>query len=777
MCTEEKKYLSHSANQNGVTELLIDHLDCVSSRSARNAGFFEAAEEARIIGYLHDLGKYGDLFQKRLINEESGIDHWSAGAWAALTTFQQAGIAAALAIQGHHVGLQRAEKYALAALNPMKLKDQHPLNLKLSETDINTLLCRFTKDGIDLSKIPQFKSLYEGLQASPASAMLDVRMLYSALVDADFIETAAHFHAGANGKKFYHYKGFSLDAEKLLSVLLSHIEKLSSQSTVASLVNAVRADLLQSCLEAAESEQGLFTLTAPTGSGKTLSMLAFALKHAVKHNLRRIIMVIPYLSIIEQTAKVYKELFEKDLCPIDIDKFILEHHSLAGVHLSRGMGNGYKKDMENEEFRVAQLLSENWDAPIVITTSVQFFESLFSNRPFACRKLHNLAQSIILFDEVQTLSSSLIVPTLATLSRLAERYGTSVVFSTATQPAFTDLNEAVKKFCATGWQPQEIVSPQKSLFKRTKRNRVEWPQEIEQPISWSELATRLVKHSHNQVLCIVNVKRHAHSLLDEMERVGVGDDLYHLSTNMCPAHRSAILREIKQRLREGLPCLLISTQCVEAGVDLDFPAVYRALGPLEAIAQAAGRCNRNGLRESGNMVIFTPEEAYPDPAYRQAASVTKLLYRSLGRDGMDIDDPALFKRYYREVYDITKPESQNKVLQEAILSQDFVQTATNYHLIPKATVNVLVPYDQKIYDDLASAVRLDHLSKRWMAKAAGHAIGIYRPQKEDPVSRWLEPVPLGRKGTSEDWYIYLNKDHYDQRRGLMPPVSLECIIG
>ena len=768
-------YFSHSENRNGHKEPLLDHLTSVASRAALNASFFDAITEAKMAGLLHDLGKYGVLFQKRLAHEESGIDHWSAGAWAALTTYKSAGLAAALAIQGHHIGLQMASADAMRSINPAKLQEQHPLNLKLSEPDINELLHRLSNDGIDLPKDSSLKSLYDGLQAPAAAAMLDIRMLYSALVDADYIATEAHFKADPNERTTCREEGMKLDAAKLLSILLSHVEKLAATSTSAALVKSIRADLFQSCLDAGNSNQGTFTLTAPTGAGKTLSMLAFALKHALKHNLRRIVMVIPYLSIIEQTAYIYKNLFEAAISAEYIDRFILEHHSLACPQPSTAAEHEGAKDMENEDYRAIRLLSENWDAPIVITTSVQFFESLFSNRPFACRKLHNLSKSVILFDEVQTLPTPLAVPTLASLSRLAERYGATVVFSTATQPAFPELNEPVKRFCVTGWQPQEIVSPQKQLFRRIKRQRLEWPQDIDQPINWPELAERVA--NHEQALCIVNVKRHAHSLLDELERMGIGDDLFHLSTSMCPAHRRKTLHEIRRRLRDGLPCLLISTQCIEAGVDVDFPTDYRAMAPLEAIAQAAGRCNRNGLLESGNVVIFVPEEAYPDPAYRQATSITKLLYRGLGSAGMDIDDPTLFTRYYREVYDVAKPENQNKPLQDAILRQDFVDTARHYYLIPKASVNVLVPYDLEAYENLSSEVRRHHLTKGWMVKAAAHAISIYRPKKDAPISRWMEPVPVGRKDTSDDWFIYLNKDHYHERRGLMPPESLECIIG
>lgn len=773
----EQHFFAHSTNQNGQSELLAEHLNNVADLASGNARFFEASEEASLSGFLHDLGKYGTLFQKRLINEETGIDHWSAGAWAALNIFKQAGIAAALIIQGHHIGLQTAGVDALKSLNPDNLQKQHPLNLKLSEPDVNELLRRLGNDGINMADIPLFKSVYGGLSAPPAGAMMDVRMLYSALADADFIATEAHFNATPREEKTFREAGFSLNAEMLLPILLSRIDTLAMESKASPIVNTLRTDLLKSCLEAAEQRPGVFTLTAPTGAGKTLSMLAFALKHAHRHNLRRIIMVIPYLSIIEQTAKVYKDMFKAPLSPINIDQYILEHHSLAGLKPSaRNESDKHDKDMENEDYRSVRLLSENWDAPIVITTSVQFFESLFSNRPFACRKLHNLAKSVILFDEVQTIPNYLVVPTLATLARLAEKpYGATVVFSTATQPAFTALNSPIKRFYACGWDPREIVPPQQRLFHRIRRIRVEWPRDIEQPLSWPELAERLA--GHEQALCIVNIKRHAHRLLDELGNMGVGTDLFHLSTNMCPIHRRHVLAEIRKRLQDKQPCLLVSTQCVEAGVDVDFPTVYRALGPLDAIAQAAGRCNRNGLFGKGKMVVFVPEEeAYPDPAYRQATSMTKLLYRRLGNEGMDIHNSETFAAYYNELYGVAKPENQRQELTEAILRQDFAETAKHYYLIPRATVNVLVPYDPEIHEELATEVRQRRLTKSWMIKASPHTISIYRPKQDAPIKRWLEPVPVGRKDTSDDWYIYLNKDHYDQRRGLMPPESLECII-
>ncbi|MCX5999800.1 MAG: CRISPR-associated helicase/endonuclease Cas3, partial [Chloroflexi bacterium] len=280
--------------------------------------------------------------------------------------------------------------------------------------------------------------------------------------------------------------------------------------------------------------------------------------------------------------------------------------------------------MEDSGRRRARLLAENWDAPIIVTTSVQLLESLFSKSPSACRKLHRLAGSVILFDEVQTLPVALAVPTLATLSHLSKRYGTTVVFSTATQPAFEHLHGEVKQYSLGGWQPDEIVPPSLNLFQRARRTRVEAP-DFDRPVTWAQLAGRLA--SHEQVLCVVNLKKQLSRLFDLLQQHGT-DGLLCLSTNMCPAHREVVLSMVKERLASGRVCRLISTKCVEAGVAIDFPAVYRAFGPLDAIAQAAGRCNRNGRAERGTVSVFLPEEeGYPDGAYRQAADTTRILLK------------------------------------------------------------------------------------------------------------------------------------------------------
>lgn len=766
-------YLGHSENKAGRSEFLSEHLRGVAERMKQYTEVFGAGREGYVTGLLHDIGKYGELYQRRLAGLERGIDHWSAGAWLALTKYQLNGVAMALAIQGHHIGLQRSGK-ALQRLKPDTLMEHHPLNLRMSEADHRQLEEKFMADGLVIPGFSEIKdTVYSGLKDFPASGMLDVRMLFSALVDADYLETEAHFQAGPGERKKYRPPGLSLDSECVLPVVYNHLAETKKESRASSEMNRLRADLLSSCVKSAQNRPGIFTLSAPTGSGKTLSMLAFALEHAGRWGLQRVIMIIPYLTIIEQTANTYKKIFRSIFISKDVERYILEHHSLAGMNEYE---DGKNLGFEDDDRRHIQFISENWDAPIIITTSVQFLESLFSNRPFACRKLHRLANSVILFDEVQTIPTALAIPTLATLSRLSERYGATVLFSTATQPAFSHLDETVKKYCFSGWSPKEIVPPETGLFKRMRRTYVQWPENIYHSTGWQDLADRLLRAERRQGLCIVNLKRHASHLLDIL-RMELGEGLFHLSTNMCPAHRSMVLDDVRQRLKSNKTCLLISTQCIEAGVDVDFPSVFRAFGPLDAIVQAAGRCNRNGNLDVGGVVVFIPEErAYPDRGYEQATDVTAILFRERGAGNMDINDTSIFTEYYRRLYKVSRPESQNKELYDAINIQDFKRVSELYRLIDQDTINVVVPHDLDIYQELSELARENGLSREWIAKARLHSIGLFRPKRGDIAESYLEPIPVSRDRFSEDWYIYRNREHYDSLKGLIVPRNLDLMI-
>jgi CRISPR-associated helicase Cas3/CRISPR-associated endonuclease Cas3-HD len=751
-------YYAHSAPPGSTSwEPLREHLHDVAERAAAFAEVFGAADEARLAGLLHDLGKYSDLFTDRLNGKAHGLDHWSLGAWAALDHLKQNGIAAALAIQGHHVGLGQGDKTSLGGLNPDHLSGHHPRGLRLTESNLTLLMRRLADDGLDLPVLTG--SLYNP-KTPTAAGMLDVRMLFSALVDADYLETEAHFRRAADGQKVHRPLSPDLRPAEALGLVEARLAELARTSQAAPHVNALRADLAAACLAAADWTPGLFTLSAPTGAGKTLAMLAFALRHARVHGLRRVVVAIPYLSIIEQTARIYRDLF--DVEPAFTERYVLEHHSLAGTHHEQGEGKG-EADAVEEARRIARWTAENWDSPLVVTTSVQILESLFSNRPSACRKLHRLSRSVILFDEVQTLPQDLAIPTLAALSRLAERYGSTVVFSTATQPAFDHLDKKVRELASSGWAPREVVPDSLHLFDRARRVRVVW--NVESPTTWESLADDL--KNAGTALCIVNLKRHARKLT-ELLRGAPG--LLHLSTNLCPAHRERVLAEVRRRLDHREPCLLISTQCVEAGVDVDFPRVYRALAPLEAIAQAAGRCNRNGLLDEGLVHVFLPEDPkglYPPGDYGKGASVALTLLRANGPEWMDLQSPRLFQEYYRYLYDLVGTTEGNRgktgELRKAMEIRDFETIARLYRLIEQDAVNVLVPYDPDEFRALdAELTEAGHLTRDWIQRARRHAVSLYRPKPENPVQRFLKPAPLGRGELSDDWYLYIEADHYDR---------------
>lgn len=758
---------AHSANANGDWHPLAEHLLCVSRLATKFAANASWGDEAALAGLLHDLGKYADRFQARLRGLDSGLDHWSQGAWVALA--EHRAIAAALAIQGHHVGLQRANTDALRRMNLQSLTHNHPFGLGLSDADHMRLKQRAEAEGLIPHTPAQTALPLQNGMAQAVANMLDVRLLFSCLVDADFLDTESHFEGNAQGKR-PRPEVPKLDASAAIAALDTHMTKLRSAATGAQAeVRQTREALWSAAERSGQMQPGLFTLTAPTGSGKTLAMLKFALEHAARHNLKRVVLAVPFLSVIEQTAREYRKVFKS--FP---DNFVLEHHSLAGLGVE-----AERHDAEGANECQRRLLAENWDAPIVLTTNVQLLESLFSNRPSSCRKLHNLMESVILFDEAQSLPSGLAVPTLAALSHLSSVYHSSVVFATATQPAFDTLHTAVTKHAVQGWQPEEAVPGHAEMFRALERVEVSWPKNGEKR-GWAELAADLRSDNAKQVLCVVNLKRHVLALLDELTGT---EGLFHLSTNMCAEHRRDVLEKVRARLIAGETCRLISTQCVEAGVDLDFPLVYRALAPLEAIAQAAGRCNRegklNGQGRLGEVVVFEPNEekelrwCYPTHAYYQAAEVTRTMLALHG--DLNINDPALYRDYYRRLYDLNNPASQNTLLNEAITALDFPEVAKHYRIIEQNTIQVLVPWSERReeFDALRSEAERVGISAKWMRRAQGLAVSIY--QTTDGPPAWAIPAKLRRGGTSDEWFI-LEGDYYDDTLGLNPPKGEQVFI-
>lgn len=765
-------FLAHSANDCNRPHLAKEHLTDVARLAVEFSEGAEWGEEANLAGLLHDLGKYADLFQARLRGEAKGLDHWSPGAWLALSEFQA--VAAALAIQGHHIGLQQGGNGALRMM-----KQATPNTSRLSDEDFSRLKARLVADGL-LAEKPTNPviSVKVGFQ-SQISSMLDVRMLFSCLTDADFLDTEAHFEGDEQGKR-YREAGPKLNAAQALTALDHYMSgKIRSVNKADKSVLDARNALWNMVTTVAAAVPGLLTLTAPTGSGKTLAMLKFALEHVRRNGLKRIVLVVPFLSIIEQTAEIYRSVFQN--FP---GNFVLEHHSLAGLGSEEATG-----DAEAAAERARRLLAENWDAPIIITTNVQLLESLFSNRPSACRKLHNLMESVIMFDEAQTLPQSLAVPTLAALSHLSRTYRTTVLFATATQPAFDALDGAVAKLVYTGWRPVEAAPDHARLYGALRRYEVDWPDQGESK-KWTTLAAEI--RAEEQVLCVVNLKSHAAALLEEMKH---DEAVFHLSTNLCALHRRAVLDEVRARLKSGQSCRLISTQCIEAGVDVDFPVVYRALAPLDAIAQAAGRCNREGRladddgnRKMGEVRVFEPDVAgdyrkrYPTRPYFQAAEVTRSMLTIAGKAGLDLNEPAVFRDYYHRLYDLTKPETQNRELTVALTAVDFVRVAKEYRLIDQSAIQLLVPYDAGMdrFNELRRQQEEEGINAQWIRRAQGLTVSVFRPRHDHPAWGVLIPAKLRYgQGVSDEWFVLEDRhgDMYDDVFGLRLPQSQQILIG
>lgn len=735
-----------------------DHAAKVAGRASADAAYFGEHERAELAGKLHDLGKWGTLFQRRLEGQESGLDHWSVGACCAKQAFKDAGLT--LVIQGHHIGLQAGDADTLRELTLDNLKNNHPLELRLTEpapdqTNIGKLVRRLLADGLPLPD-PIGGALRPG---ESAADMLDTRMLFSALVDADYLDTEEAMRPDDVPAR---PEGERLDAARALAALENYLAALGKNSDLPAATLALRADLMNACRAAGLNDERLWTLTAPTGSGKTLAMLLFALTRAAKMQasgrpVRRIVVVLPFLSILDQTVEEYRQLFTTEKYGRD---FVLEHHSLAGIRTSdtqHGQNDGEAAQPGSQ----ARLLAQNWDAPIVITTSVQLLESLHANKPGACRKLHRLAGSLILLDEVQTLPAALAVPTLKTLSRLTnDKYGAVVVMATATQPAFGTLSERVRETGNDGWQPREMAPRELRLFERSKRVTPVW--HLETPVSWDTVQGWI--REEPQVLCIVNMRKHALELAKALE----GEEgVRHISTSLCPAHRREIMREIRAALRDGQPMRVVATQCVEAGVDLDFPKVFRALGPLDSVAQAAGRCNRHNKRASGELRVFLPEtEKYPTDAYRKAAQVALTMYRE---GGLNLDDPDTYHRFYERFwrYEVTELEE----LRDAIQQQNYPKVAELYRLIPNDSVNVVVPYGDGLA--LMQEARQQGITREWMRRAQLYTVSVFR-RRDGTLPPHLEPLNFRPRGggapqEAPDWFICPHQEAYDAKLfGFLP---------
>jgi CRISPR-associated endonuclease/helicase Cas3 len=629
---------------------LEQHLKETAEKAKEFASAFGAGDWGYLAGLWHDIGKYSEAFQQRLSNTQDADghietkpgrpDHSTAGAQHANKTLGQTGKLLAYAIAGHHSGLPDG-----------KTNDQSCLEKRLGK-DIPDFTA--SPDWILNQAISQVAPFALDQKRFSFQLSFFVRMIYSCLVDADFLNTESFMDTQKSA-----WREVYPSLETIGSRLFNALDELNTKA-LQTPINKQRASILQNCMNAAGWKPGLFSLTVPTGGGKTLSSLAFAIKHAIKYNLSRIIYVIPYTSIIEQNAAVFRQILG--------DEVVLEHHS--------------NFESEEEDHR-SRLASENWDAPLIVTTNVQFFESLFSCRSSKCRRIHNIANSVVILDEAQMLPVPLLKPSIEALRELSSNYGTTIVLCTATQPALSSTESFKNGLDGV----REIIPDPSELYEKFKRVKTIRLSKVND----DEIAKKIT--SIDQVLCIVNTRKHARLLY---EKIKTAEGTFHLSALMCPIHRTAVLENIRETLNSGACCRLVSTSLIEAGVDIDFPVVIRAAAGIDSIAQAAGRCNREGkLSQDGELFVFTPEVALPPDHFRHAADTTEMVMRHN-------DDPlslAAVETYFRTLFWMKGDKLDTHQILSVLTEGDkygdypFRYIAEKYKIIENVMDTVIIPWN------------------------------------------------------------------------------------
>lgn len=665
------------------------------------AARFGGSDWAHLAGLWHDLGKYRPRFQ-RYIRLASGFEanahiegeagkapHSTAGGLLACDRFKEAGRVLAYLIASHHAGLYdwNSERSSL----------EYRLQQQDARSELEEALAANAPG--ELLDSGTFRPDLRSIPGGRDGFALWLRLLFSCLVDADFLDTEAYMRPDQVGSR-----GTWPDVATLLGSFDRHMAQLSDRAK-PSAVNRLRAEVLAQCRAKAAEPPGLFSLTVPTGGGKTLSSMAFALEHAKRYGKKRILYVIPYTSIIEQTADVFRQIFRDA---------VIEHHSNAETEPAK----------ENHKSRLA---CENWDAPIVVTTNVQFFESLFAARTSRCRKLHNIVDSVVVLDEAQLLPPEFLQPILDVLNLLTGHYGVSVVLSTATQPALSTREYFDASSNLRGLdRVREIAANPDALYRALERVRIRLPTDWSVRMTWDDLANDLMQRS--SVLAIVNRRDDARELWRRMP-----EGTLHLSARMCGAHRSQVIRSIKARLNEGIPTRVVSTQLVEAGVDVDFPVVYRALAGLDSIAQAAGRCNREGRLKQGEVMVFLPPQPAPPGLLRKGEDACRSVLH--GYVGSTLDR-ALFARYFERLYRACDLDAQriSKLLEVdgRTLAVNFRTAAEKFRLIrDEDNAPVVVRYrgpdgtDDTI--DTLLATLKKHGPERWlMRKLQRYTVNVHR---------------------------------------------------
>ena len=742
-------YYAHSAHDELGNLLPYEHWQTLQSHSvnvgemaAEFARVFGAQEVACQTGQLHDLGKYSEAFDHRLHGGPS-VDHATAGAKIAIERWGNAiGKLMAFCIAGHHAGLANGCR---EGDNRSTLKQRLALQFGEGIPALDNLWQQEIKLPQNLSAPP----LKADAHHPYFSYAFFTRMLYSCLVDADYLDTEAFYLNLENNAVerggYPDLNALQHNFNQFINAFRLRVAQASEQTEAEkrnAALNRLRSEILDHAVEQAAQPQGLFTLTVPTGGGKTFTSMAFALEHAKQHGMRRVIYVIPFTSIIEQNATEFRKSFG------ELGKqAVLEHHSTFD-------DGKLQNEATKDKLRLA---SENWDAPIVVTTAVQFFESLFADRSSRCRKLHNIAGSVIILDEAQMLPLNLLLPIMQAIKELAQNYRCSVVMCTATQPAVQAENGFYRGF----ENVREIAPKPTALFDKLRRTTV---QHIGTQTD-ADLLAKLTKHP--QMLVIVNNRRHARSLYDQAKHL---EGTFHLTTLMCAKHRSQKLDEIRGRLKKGEPCRVIATSLIEAGVDVDFPLVMRAEAGLDSVAQAAGRCNREGKRPSENSFvwIFAPEEQWKAPPELAAqAAVMRLTADSFSDDLLSTQAVAA---YFAELYQLKGSELDNKKILKMhndtgqSLDFPFQTIADKFRMIESHMQPLIVPFDGEAENLISSLRYADHIGGL-LRKLQPYTVQI--PEKALAALYKAGRIePINEKNFGKQFYTLIGLDLYDDVAGL-----------
>lgn len=685
-------FLAHTKNGKNFTseehsQLLLDHLKNVSKYTSNYANDFGAGEIGALLGLVHDLGKYQMKFQKRIRGAPVSVDHATEGAKLLTQNWKDLGWLHGMVIAGHHTGLKDSGNGSNMSDNTYSSRMNNYQGEKVDfENEINIPPFIPPKINCDRDTISFALATY-------------FKMLFSCLVDADWTDTEEYVHDISR-------KGISYTIDQLAAKLSAGIPPNNGSK-----INTIRAEILAECLNAAKEAQGIFTLTVPTGGGKTLSSLAFALEHARQHGLKRVIYVIPYTSIIEQNADV--------LVGILGEGYVLEHHSQAEESYEAASA---EDDIESSLAKQMKWASENWDIPVVLTTNVQFFESFFSNKPSKTRKLHNISRSVVIFDEAQMLPRELLSPAMYAISELVANYRVTAVLCSATQPA-------INRYKYKNLPLREIIRAPQVLSAKLKR--VDY--EVIGKKSDEEILN--IFKNNPRAMCVVNSRKHAYALFQLSKEENL-ESVYHLSTLMHSIHRRKVLREVKEKLIKKEKVILIATSLVEAGVDIDFPLVMRSIAGIDSIIQAGGRANREGKLEKGRVLVFEPssEMGKIPKSIISMVSITQEVIRVLGDEAFENRGVQM---YFEKLYQASSSGNVldvKNILDEFEVSGNFYKfnfetVAQKFRIIEDNTQNVIINISEET-NRLVQELRKNIISRETLKKLQQFSVSVYRYEYE-----------------------------------------------